>query len=29
MGVGWRVTGEWGGGEVESDWRAGWEWGGE
>ena len=29
MGVRWRVTGEWGGGEVESDWRVGWGWGGE
>ena len=36
MGVRWRVTGELGGGEVESEWRVGWgvgwrvtgEWGG-
>ena len=36
MGVRWRVTGEWGGSGVESDWRVVWgvgwrvtgEWGG-
>ena len=29
MWVRWRVSGELGGGEVESDWRVGWVWGAE